>query len=134
MVCVTETTPAYLIDLSLGANLVVPTTVKESGVISDCENKQGQRLIYRQKPDPLYPPVLNQNIIARMRSDLELRNTVKTIKWILIAAITVSTLNFVRGAYDYYQVYIDETNHWGPHVIKRIEQRLDGLENRVKSP
>ena len=128
MVCVTDTTPAYLIDLSLGANLVVPTVVKERGIIADCVNEHGQRLIYRQKPNPLYPPILNQNIIARMQADLEIRSTIKTIKWIVIVAIIISTLNFVRGIYDYYQTWVDDRNDWGPNAVQRIEKRLEKLE------
>jgi hypothetical protein len=48
-------------------------------------------------------------------------------------ALTISTLNALRGAYDFYQVYVAE-NYWGPGTLQQIDERLDTLEDLLIVP
>lgn len=129
MVCVTETEPSYLIDLSLGERIVLPTQETEGMIIATKEDPV-TKIIYRQKPKPIVPAAMNQNIVARIRADQELRSSVKWLKVFLILALTISTVNAVRGFYDFYQTYINTENNWGPEDIgrKKMEQRIEHLE------
>ncbi len=37
------------------------------------------------------------------------------IKSFMFVLLTVSSLNFIRGSYDFYQTYINKNNDWGPN-------------------
>ena len=63
-------------------------------------------------------PILHQqSIIDRIKTDKELFSSIDRINRILILIISIATLNFIRGGYDFYQKYINTTNGFGPNKI-----------------
>ena len=131
MVCVTETDPPYLIDLSLGECIILETQ-EDDGMIIATKEDAVTKIIYRQKLKPTVPAALNQNIVARIRADQDLRSSVRWLKILLIVALTISTINATRGFYDYYRTYMVEDSRWGPNQQVRLEDRLDNLEKLIK--
>lgn len=133
MVCVTETQPAYLIDLSLGTNITLPAEVKDSGIMVDSFDAVGNtRLIYRQKETPSFPPILNQNIVSRIKSDLEMRATVHWLKVLVITLLVVSTINAGRGIFEAYQVWVTPDNYWGPDTLKMLNDKIDHIDQQLE--
>lgn len=133
MVCVTETTPAYLIDLSIGFRLVLDTEQKPSGIIADSTDASGNtRLLYRQKETPSFPPILNQNVISRIKSDLEMRVTVRWLKMLVVSLLIVSTFNAARGLYEAYEVWGKPDNYWGPDAIKDLDHKIDRINEQLE--
>ena len=133
MVCVTETNPAFLIDLSIGYRLVIPASAEASGIIAESTEASGNiRLLYRQKETPSFPPILNQNIVSRIKSDLEMRRTVNWLKALVIGLLVISTLNAARGLYEAYEVWIRPDNYWGPDAIQQLENKIDHIDKQLE--
>jgi hypothetical protein len=133
MVCVTETTPAYLIDLSLGKQLIFPAAEQPSGQIADNIDPSGNlRLIYRQKETPSFPPILNQNIVSRIKSDLEMRASVRWLKILVTALLAISTFNAARGLFEAYEVWGHPDNYWGPDAIQQLDQKIDRINEQLE--
>jgi len=136
MICVTETTPEFIVDLSVGHAMIIEVSTQEDEplLLANHVSTNGVHYVYKQKARPMMPPMLNQNIVSRIRSDRELRKSVNWLKWAVIVSISISTLNASRGAYDFYQVYIDKENYWGPSQVEQLNNKILQLEEMIKLP
>jgi hypothetical protein len=87
---------------------------------------------YRENPEPQFPPAYNQNSLARMRSERDIRQNLNWLKIIVITLLTISSLNAVRGFYDFYQVYVAQ-NNWGPESVSRQElfEHVNSLHKKI---
>lgn len=133
MVVITDTEPEYLIDLSQGVRIVLPVEIDSKNHLRLATYDDRDIAVwYKENPEPEFPPVYNQNSLARMRSERDIRNNLKWLKIIVITLLTVSSINAVRGFYDFYQVYVIN-NNWGPESISRQElyDRVDQLDHKL---
>lgn len=89
---------------------------------------------YYCKESVSVPKIHQQNILERIKTDQEVKNNLKWLKILIVVALTVSSLNFIRGSYDFYQVYIDNTNYWGPSHLRQLFDKVNELEELVKKP
>lgn len=133
MVCVTETDEPYLIDLSLGAAIVVPATAGSNGLIANAEQNGGNLTVfYRQKENPSFPPVLNQNILERIKSDIKMRESIRWLKILVGTLLVISSINAVRGLYEAWEVWVTPDNNWGPAAIQQLDQKIDHINEQLE--
>jgi len=126
LVCVTETDPPYLIDLSiyhlLQPSKVIPYIVADldttslKGPLVEYET-MGSTWIYEEKTRPKLPAVYQQNMVGRIKQEQNLKKQLFWLKILIVASLTISSTNAIRGGYDFYQKYIVEDNDWGPGTI-----------------
>jgi len=134
VVCLTDSEIPMLIDLSvMGLGMGVPWICERAG---DGENLgeyeiEGVRWIYQAKPQSQLPQIHQQSIVERLKTDQKIFKAQRWMMILIVTALTVSTINAVRGAYDFYSVYILE-NSWGPRAIKSLDERLDNIEESLK--
>lgn len=88
------------------------------GVIAEFEFAHSTWL-YQEKPQTQAPQIANKNIIDRMITERRIKAELKWLKLAVIVLIIIAAANFVRGSYDFYQTYINNTNNWGPAEIKK---------------
>jgi len=123
IVCITETEIPILIDLSIShidKNIPyicapIPKNFEHTNLTEyDFETSTWT---YTQKEDTnLELPKLHQkSILDRIKTDQLVSSELKLVKTLIIFALTVSSLNFMRGTYDFYQTYINKYNDWGPN-------------------
>ena len=121
IVCVTETEIPILIDASIAhidknvPFICAPLNSKEDLTLGNYDFPTSN-WIYTQKLDTdLELPKLHQkNILNRIKTDAEVQKKINLIQKLIILALTVSSMNFVRGTYDFYQTYVNSNNDWGP--------------------
>ena len=142
VVVVTETTPCFLIDASIPH--LLPQGV--FAVVESIDVKQGLELInskfkahqlaisYIQKEQQKIPYVHGDSIINRIETDKRIFKGLGWLKVIVIVALTISTLNFIRGTYDFYLTYIVTDNYWGPTHMKDIHERVERIEKKLEQP
>lgn len=148
LVVVTETTIPMLIDTAvIGIRPDIPWILEAVYQGPDTE-KLGDydfgtsTWVYERKQHSRLPELHQRSITERMILDDRVNKDLKWLKILLAVAMVITLLNAVRGAYDYYQVYIDTGNRWGPTAqqenhsrVERIEQKLDQLlKDQGKSP
>lgn len=140
LVVVTETAIPMLVDTAvIGIRPDIPWILEAAYQGSDQE-KIGDydfgtsKWVYERKQQSRLPELHQRSITERMRLDYRVNADLKWLKTLVAIAMIVSVLNAVRGAYDYYQVYIDTGNRWGPSAqqdnharVERIERKLDQL-------
>jgi hypothetical protein len=144
MVVVTDTEPAFLIDASISHRLspnfpaiVEPLTVGKFDNQYDLVTQhypQGNITVsYRQKLIQHVSAAYQESILERIKTDHRIFQNLGLLKMLIAIALTISTLNALRGAYDFYQVYYNE-NFWGPRTLQNIDERLDTLEDLLSVP
>lgn len=138
VVCVTETDQPILIDCSIGhvwpsVPYVIERVNGQGNEIAHY-NFEGVTWVYKSKLNPRLPNIMQQNIIERLLTERKVKKDISLLKLLIIFALTISSFNAVRGAYDFYQVYIDETNYWGPAHIKQLHNRLEHMEQQLALP
>lgn len=123
IVCVTETQVPILIDLSVShIDKKIPYIC--APILKNFEHTnlteydfETSTWTYTQKEDTeLELPKLHQkSILDRIRTDQNVSKEINFIKTLLIVLFCVSSTNFIRGSYDFYQTYINKHNDWGPN-------------------
>jgi hypothetical protein len=68
----------------------------------------------REDVDIELPKLHQKSIIDRIKKDGEIQKQISTIQKIVIIALSISSMNFMRGAFDFYQTYVNQNNDWGP--------------------
>jgi hypothetical protein len=136
VVCVTDTEIPMLIDLSimhLRAN--TPYVVERAQFQDDhtlAEYRWGEDLwTYQLKPVSQLPQIYQQSIVDRMQTDRRVFKSIRTISILVSAALLFSGTNMIRGAYDFYQTYIESANTWGPDHNQRVLERLERIEQQL---
>lgn len=138
VVVVTETPVPLLIDISIAHLLpnniqgVIDELVDDDhgGIFANIDTPM-VALTYQKKKEFSIPMLHQRSIIDRIQTDVNIFNSLKFLKYMVIGAIAVSMLNASRGFYDFYQVYMTADNLWGPSGIQHISEKLDSLENKI---
>ena len=126
VVCVTKTKVPILIDLSIGyiaeevKHIVYP--IFESNV-SNKDNIVTIDLglsiwIYNKRKISNLPELHEKSILKRIQTDIKIDKNIKLINKILIGVGIITSLNFIRGTYDFYQKYLNKSNGFGPVPIQ----------------
>lgn len=122
VVLITETETPYLIDLSIGhIDPKIPYIVEKLNTVDDTEIPCISKFefptsiwTYHEKENKLLPRLHQKSILNRIKTDNEFTKTIKTFRLILVGLSAITVLNFIRGAYDFHQKYINKTNGFGP--------------------
>jgi len=137
VICITETNPSYLIDLSIFyvlqpfksipfilAEINLDTTSKKILEFEIFESTW----IYEEKTRPKLPVIYQQNLLGRIKQEKNLRKELRWLKILIVSALLISSTNAIRGGYDFYQKYIVEDNDWGPGTI--FPERLNAESDK----
>jgi hypothetical protein len=123
IVCLTHTEVPYLIDLSTSyidphvPYVCIPIT-KEFENTNLVEHDFGTSVwTYQQKVDSELPILHQKSILQRINTDKNVHKDIQFLKKIILAALTISSLNFIRGSFDFYQKYVVEDNNYGPNKV-----------------
>jgi hypothetical protein len=138
VVCITKTKIPLIIDLSIG-NLYpghIPYIVEET---FDGEEKNvlskfqiGNTIwTYTVKKDQKFPQFHQQSIIDRIATDRKIKKEINWLKMLVIVAVVISTINAVRGFYDFYQKYVNDSAMIGVSGFHDINERLIELEKII---
>lgn len=131
MVTVTETEPPYLIDLSLGAQMVLEMRQQEHDVIATSDDGN-VKMIYKEKPYPKYPEITHRNILARIEQDRRQQTTITWLKRLLTIVLLVSSFNFAVRMWDTYQVWVNPDNYWGPDTLRQLDEKIDRVNRQLE--
>jgi len=135
IVCITDTKTPMLIDLSLGAMRpeipFICERVNGSGTTISEYDFGSSRWVYQSKGTGRLPEQHQKSMLERMGTDRGVTRDIRLLKILVILAITISTVNALRGAYDYYQVFVNATNYWGPVPMKLLIEKVDRLEQTL---
>jgi len=123
IVCVTETEIPILIDLSIShidknIQYICAPILKNFEHTNLTEyDFETSTWTYTQKEstDIELPKLHQKSILDRIKTDQLVSSELKLVKKLIIFALTVSSLNFIRGSIDFYQTYINKHNDWGPN-------------------
>jgi len=145
VVVVTETTPPYLIDASI-CHLLQPLKIIPyilapldmnyiRGIVLEYETHDS-KWVYEEKANPKMPAIHQQNVLARMNNEREVKRQLYWLRILILVALTVSLVNAGRGFFDFYQKYIVADNNYGPRqevtredIVNEI-RRLEDLINQ----
>ncbi len=135
IVCVTDTKIPILIDLSIGGmRAEIPFVCErangEKNTIGEYDFGRS-RWVYQRKEQPRLPQQHQLSVTERINTDRWVNRNIGLLKILVIVSITVSLFNAVRGSYDFYQVYVNDTNYWGPKHMQELYNKVEELERRV---
>lgn len=137
VVVVTQTEHPMVIDVSIAHLLpnnlqgVIDSLVDdEYGIFADTKNDL-VALTYQNKKTYSIPMLHQRSIIDRIKTDVDIFKSLNLLKIMIYFAITISFLNASRGFYDFYQVYINEENNWGPSGIAKVMDRVSINSERI---
>lgn len=126
IVCITKTEIPILIDLSIGyitkkVSYVVFPIFEE--LVSNSDNIitldfGHSNWIYNKRVNSNFPELHEKSILKRINTDIKIENQINVINKIIIAVCVITSLNFFRGSYDFYQKYINPHNDFGPSKVK----------------
>lgn len=139
VIIITQTKIPMIIDASIGYKLSHPNAIivdsiedKQDRIIANIETPE-YSITYQEKRTFKLPMLHQRSIINRMNTDNMIFNSIRTLKIMVILALLISSVNASRGIYDYYQVYINENNHWGPSAIIDIYNDLSEIKTLLKN-
>jgi hypothetical protein len=123
IVCITETEIPILIDLSIShidkkIDYICAPILKNFDHTNLAEyDFETSTWTYTEKKDTdIELPKLHQrSILDRINTDNKIQKQIGLIQKLIIVALSVSSLNFIRGSYDFYQTYLNKHNDWGPN-------------------
>lgn len=138
VVVITETEIPMIIDISISH--LYPTKVtsileRANGIgnqLADLE-LNGTRWVYQTKTVQRFPQYHQTSILERIQTDKKVQKELKLLKLGLILVVVFASLNFGRGAIDFYQTYFQEGNYWGPDHNKKIIDRIEQLEKSMNN-
>lgn len=120
IVCITETEVPILIDTSISnidrkIKYICEPIENKSESANICEfDFETSSWLYQQKPESELPNLHQKSIIDRINQDNQFKRQISFIQKFLIVLLGVSSLNLIRGSYDFYQTYLNRHNDWGP--------------------
>lgn len=129
VVVITETEVPMIIDLSIGhlyEYTNVPFILDE--LVEDTERKSVYKItypnstwVYQEKSNSKVPEIYQSSILNRIKTDKKIFKDIDYIKKIIYFIIIISSLNFFRGSYDFYQKYVNKSNGFGPVQTQRLK-------------
>jgi hypothetical protein len=143
VIVITETTPPILIDASIShllpfGKLAVVEEIKQIPITNQDPIEfdfleENIKLTYKEKKNQKVPLTHQISVVQRMETDRRIFESIKWLKILVLIAVSISILNGIRGIYDFYSVYIDKNNYWGPQLGIEIKEKLDKIDNQTKS-
>jgi hypothetical protein len=124
VVCVTKTPIPLLIDASLKnfdpnvPCICIPITESKSSNLAEYDFGTSA-WTYQKKSDSKLPWLHQQSVLHRIVTDYKTEKELKFLKLFLIAISIVTSLNFIRGSFDFHQKYFVIDNNFGPERIKK---------------
>jgi hypothetical protein len=142
IVCITKTKIPILIDLSIGhidrnISYICEPIVEECSHADIAEfNFPTSTWTYQSRDVPELPKLHQKSILNRIQTDVKVDKEITFIKYFLFILFTVSSLNFVRGMYDFYYTFIHPEAHPTRYLelkeeLKRNEIRNDEIKNQL---
>lgn len=125
VVCITETEVPFLIDLSISHidksikyifHPLAPEFTKFDKNILSLEFDTSI-WTYNERNYNTFIELHENSILNRISTDVRVNKEIKLLRSLVILISVVSSLNFIRGAYDHYQKYINTTNGFGPNKV-----------------
>jgi len=121
VVCVTRGKKPILIDASVYGLIEGVPYVCEYVDLNQPITKivfENGKFHYTQKYTDFKLPEMHQrSILDRIKTDDKIFKSIARINKVVIIALTISTLNFIRGLYDHYEKYIVKDNGFGPNEV-----------------
>lgn len=126
VVCVTETEIPMIIDLSvfhfrdLSEKCFICERLSDgNGSTLAYLDLDGITWEYNIKENQTLPELHQQSILDRIKTDIKIFDKIHYINKILIFLFILTSLNFVRGVYDFTQKYLIKDNGFGPHMVNK---------------
>jgi hypothetical protein len=122
---VTNTEEPWLIDISLPLTIggsrpwVVEKSNGGDSLIFSKFQIDDLTLTYQSKLNPRLLGLHQKTLLDRIKSQKKIERTLTFLKGMVVILFIISTANFTRGAYDFYQKYIIEDNNFGPNKIEK---------------
>jgi hypothetical protein len=139
VVCVTDTEIPMIIDASIShmlpndKKIIVDELQSLQNRIFCNVEKQNIKLTYQQKTNNKILFEHQKSILDRIQTDKKIFNSISVLKYLIILALCISTLNAGRGFYDFYSRYVDDNKLVGVSANQEIIDRLIVLENKLKN-
>jgi len=130
-VIVTNTEEPWLIDISLPLTIggsrpwVVEKLNGRDSLIFSKFQIDDLTLTYHPKLNPRLLGLHQKTLLDRIKSQKKIERTLTFLKGMVVILFIISTANFTRGAYDFYQKYIIEDNNFGPNKIEKNNIGVD---------
>jgi len=119
VVLVTKTKTPLLIDLSVFD--IVKNVPYAIGIVKENKSIQLASLVinnavfkYSKKPTSSIPYLHQQSITNRIELDNKITNNFNKIQKLIAVLFVISSVNLLRGSFDFYQKYINTSNGFGP--------------------
>jgi hypothetical protein len=133
VVCVTETEIPILIDLSIGhIDKDIPYICSPIMRNYDHANLaeydfESSTWTYTRKPETEVelPKLHQRSILDRIKLDNQIQQQIGVIQKLVLIALSISSMNLIRGGYDFYQTYVNPNNDWGPtktNIVREHEK------------
>jgi hypothetical protein len=139
VVCVTDTEIPMVIDASIShilpedSKILVDELQSLHNRIFCNVEKQNIKLTYQQKTNNKILFEHQKSILERIQTDKKIFNNISVLKYLVIFALCISTLNAGRGFYDFYNRYLNDNKLVGVSANQEIIDRLITLENKLKN-
>jgi hypothetical protein len=138
-VAVTQDDRPLLIDVSVGHLLGNPKHVIIAEIVEDTDEPgiiaraQAGRyeLVYRKKRNIRLPALHQKDLVTRIQQEYQLLKNVRYLKYLVVAALVLTTINASRGFYDHYSKYFSDSAVIGISANREILDRLDNIERRL---
>lgn len=140
MIVITKTDPPWLIDSSIvgyapGINCLVEPVLQDKntrpGIIAQFRY-QHSFWVYRHKIKTRLPQYYQNSIVNRIQTDLKVSSNIRLLAVLVCVALTISSVNAVRGAYDFWLIY-HQKNNWGPAAMQEIKDKIESIEQKLNT-
>jgi hypothetical protein len=122
IVCVTKTPIPMLIDASLkNVDPNVPCVCIP--IVKDNSNNIAEHdfvtsvWTYSKKDSVNLPWLHQKSILERIKTDEKFSTDITFLKKFIVVIIVLTSMNFLRGSFDFYQKYFVPNNNWGPQRV-----------------
>lgn len=132
VVIITKTPIPVLIDASISDKIspFSPVIIERAdslpeeilGLYTYQKDNLNLKLLYKQKTNQKIGEVYYKTFVDRINTDNKIFKSLNLLKILVVVALTISALNFTRGAYDFYQTFINDSNSWGPKSVEKIRK------------
>lgn len=131
VVCVTDTPIKMIIDLSVIGFMDVTKVPFICEELIEVENEHNSILgiykvefpnslwIYHEKRNQKIPEIHQESIMDRYKTDKKIFDKISNINKIVAMLILLTSLNFIRGLYDFNQKYLIKSNGFGPNPTQQ---------------
>jgi hypothetical protein len=136
VVIVTDTEIPMLIDLSIShklpedMNAIIDAVELSDNKVIATINHPGVSLIYQERERFKLPLLHQTSIVDRIKTDKKIFKDMKFLMSLVIFSVCVSSINLIRGSYDFYKVHVSEEIT----TEDEIKERILYLEKMMRVP